>query len=159
MKMLAADLPCPCTSGNSFGACCGPFLEKGAFPGTSLQLMRSRYSAYALVRSAYLVDTVVRSRQADHPIGSLTSFSQSADWRRLDILDTDAGGEGDERGVVEFQAWYLQGGKLECIRERSLFFREEGRWKYSHGFHAKPQVGRNDPCPCGSGKKYKKCHG
>ncbi|MCG2879304.1 SEC-C domain-containing protein, partial [Obesumbacterium proteus] len=23
----------------------------------------------------------------------------------------------------------------------------------------KPQVGRNDPCPCGSGKKYKKCCG
>ena len=22
-----------------------------------------------------------------------------------------------------------------------------------------PKVGRNDPCPCGSGKKYKKCHG
>ena len=25
--------------------------------------------------------------------------------------------------------------------------------------HAQPTVGRNDPCPCGSGKKYKKCHG
>jgi preprotein translocase subunit SecA len=25
--------------------------------------------------------------------------------------------------------------------------------------HAGPKVGRNDPCPCGSGKKYKKCHG
>jgi preprotein translocase subunit SecA len=24
---------------------------------------------------------------------------------------------------------------------------------------ATPKVGRNDPCPCGSGKKYKKCHG
>ena len=22
-----------------------------------------------------------------------------------------------------------------------------------------PKIGRNDPCPCGSGKKYKKCHG
>jgi preprotein translocase subunit SecA len=22
-----------------------------------------------------------------------------------------------------------------------------------------PRVGRNDPCPCGSGKKYKQCHG
>ncbi|HEY4956344.1 MAG TPA: SEC-C metal-binding domain-containing protein [Caldimonas sp.] len=25
--------------------------------------------------------------------------------------------------------------------------------------HDTPKVGRNDPCPCGSGKKYKKCHG
>lgn len=26
-------------------------------------------------------------------------------------------------------------------------------------FHAQEKIGRNDPCPCGSGKKYKKCHG
>jgi uncharacterized protein YecA (UPF0149 family) len=25
--------------------------------------------------------------------------------------------------------------------------------------HSSPKVGRNDPCPCGSGKKYKKCCG
>jgi preprotein translocase subunit SecA len=25
--------------------------------------------------------------------------------------------------------------------------------------NAMPKVGRNDPCPCGSGKKYKQCHG
>ncbi len=24
---------------------------------------------------------------------------------------------------------------------------------------ADPKIGRNDPCPCGSGKKYKQCHG
>jgi len=27
------------------------------------------------------------------------------------------------------------------------------------GANSKPEIGRNDPCPCGSGKKYKKCHG
>ena len=26
-------------------------------------------------------------------------------------------------------------------------------------FRMEPKVGRNDPCPCGSGKKHKKCHG
>jgi preprotein translocase subunit SecA len=29
----------------------------------------------------------------------------------------------------------------------------------SHTEKKDPEVGRNDPCPCGSGKKYKKCHG
>ncbi len=24
-------------------------------------------------------------------------------------------------------------------------------------YHSGPKIGRNDPCPCGSGKKYKKC--
>jgi len=27
------------------------------------------------------------------------------------------------------------------------------------GRNAMEKVGRNDPCPCGSGEKYKKCHG
>ncbi|MBQ2083768.1 MAG: SEC-C domain-containing protein [Firmicutes bacterium] len=26
-------------------------------------------------------------------------------------------------------------------------------------FRAEKRPGRNDPCPCGSGKKYKNCHG
>ena len=151
--------PCPCNSGMTYGECCGPFHAGSATPPTALQLMRSRYSAYALVKTSYLVDTVVNAQQKDHPPASLERFARSSDWRRLDILDTDAGQPEDERGVVEFQAWYLANGRLECIRERSLFFVEDGRWKYSHGTHAKPQIGRNDPCPCGSGKKYKKCHG
>ncbi len=121
--------------------------------------MRSRYTAYALTKVPYLVDTVVKSRRMDHQPDGIAQFARSADWKRLDILDTETGEPGDDRGVVEFQAWYLQHGKLECIRERSLFFKEDGRWRYSHGTHAKPQIGRNDQCPCGSAKKYKKCHG
>ena len=34
-----------------------------------------------------------------------------------------------------------------------------GRKKASPCVATEPKVGRNDPCPCGSGKKYKKCHG
>lgn len=156
---MVSDQPCPCTSGQTYNDCCFPFLEGGTFPPTALQLMRSRYSAYTRVQTMYLVDTVVQSRQVDHQPGGIEQFARSADWRRLDILDKEAGSADEDRGVVEFQAWYLQHGKLECIRERSLFFKEEGRWKYSHGTHSKPQIGRNDACPCGSGKKYKKCHG
>lgn len=156
---MFSDQPCPCTSALPYQECCGPFLESTESPPTALQLMRSRYSAYSLVKVDYLVNTVVKSRQADHQPKGIESFARSANWKRLDILDTEAGKEEDERGIVDFQAWYLQHGKLECIRERSLFFKEAGAWKYSHGTHPKPQLGRNDPCPCGSRKKYKKCHG
>jgi preprotein translocase subunit SecA len=36
---------------------------------------------------------------------------------------------------------------------------EKPRAKQETVVRAEPKVGRNDPCPCGSGKKYKKCHG
>ena len=57
------------------------------------------------------------------------------------------------------------GGKL--TREAALFAREEGRWVYTGQLggpgktvrRETPKVGRNDPCPCGSGKKFKQCHG
>ena len=44
------------------------------------------------------------------------------------------------------------------------FARQEGEWYYVDGImgvrpRTAPKIGRNDPCPCGSGKKYKKCHG
>ena len=32
-------------------------------------------------------------------------------------------------------------------------------YKEDQIYHKQPTVGRNDPCPCGSGKKYKKCCG
>ena len=50
--------------------------------------------------------------------------------------------------------------------EHHFWFRKEGdEWFYVEGnVYAKqpvrretPKIGRNDPCPCGSGKKYKKC--
>ena len=36
---------------------------------------------------------------------------------------------------------------------------EEGPARRAPVVRTAPAVGRNDPCPCGSGKKYKKCHG
>ncbi|MCL4105863.1 UNVERIFIED_CONTAM: hypothetical protein GTU68_012501 [Idotea baltica] len=121
--------------------------------------MRSRYSAYALQQIPYLVETVTQDKRADHQPASLQGWANAVTFKRLDILHTEAGQEGDSTGTVDFQAWYLEKGRLECLREKSLFFREAGRWKYSHGTHAKAQIGRNDTCPCGSGRKYKKCHG
>jgi len=35
----------------------------------------------------------------------------------------------------------------------------ERRWHVATVKRAAPKVGRNDPCPCGSGKKFKHCHG
>jgi len=117
--------------------------------------MRSRYSAYVLKRSDYLAATW-------HPSTRPASLDVSADdtqWQRLEIVATEKGGSGDNDGVVEFAAYY-QGGQLH---ERSRFLKEEGKWLYVDGDILPPvtetKAGRNDPCPCGSGKKFKKCCG
>ncbi|EOX3103618.1 SEC-C metal-binding domain-containing protein, partial [Vibrio cholerae] len=47
-----------------------------------------------------------------------------------------------------------------CLEERSRFLKENNCWFYIDGeFPAAIKQGRNDPCACGSGKKYKKCCG
>ncbi|MBL4692142.1 MAG: SEC-C domain-containing protein, partial [Magnetovibrio sp.] len=82
------------------------------------------------------------------------------------IRETSGGGEDDETGTVLFSARFKENGELNVHRELSDFRRENGEWVYVDG-KINPQgeprrvqkVGRNEPCPCGSGKKYKKCCG
>ena len=117
--------------------------------------MRSRYSAYVLRDSAYLRDTWhLSTRPADLDISK-----DETPWQRLVIADLEKGGENDSEGVVEFAA-YFQGGQLH---ERSRFIKEGGNWFYLDGEMLPPlkqeKPGRNAPCPCGSGKKYKRCCG
>jgi len=118
--------------------------------------MRSRYTAYCLRDAAYLLKTWhPRTRPA-----ALDFNGDDTEWTGLDILRQAAGGAGDTEGVVEFAASYRQGGKARRLHETSRFLREDGEWLYVDGdIHAEAKPGRNEPCPCGSGKKFKKCCG
>jgi SEC-C motif-containing protein len=134
--------------------CCGRYHRGEAAPTAEAQ-MRSRYSAYVLKNSDYL-------RSTWHPSTCPLELDISSDntpWQRLVIIGTEKGTVTDSEGVVEFAAYY-QGGQLH---ERSRFVREEGRWFYLDGEilspHQEQKPGRNAPCPCGSGKKYKRCCG
>jgi SEC-C motif-containing protein len=84
-------------------------------------------------------------------------------WQKLEILRSEAGGENDAEGRVEFKAHWLIGGRRGYLHETSRFLKEDGRWYYldgqTHPAPAAGKTGRNDPCPCGSGKKFKKCCG
>ncbi len=116
--------------------------------------MRSRYSAYVLQRRDYLLATW-------HPKGcpAQLDLTDSPQWLGLTIRETLAGGEGDREGEVEFEARFAQSGGVSLMHERSRFRRLEGRWVYLDGRPGTARVGRNDPCPCGSGKKFKRCCG
>lgn len=153
---------CPCQSGKDFTACCGPYLA-GAQAPTAEALMRSRYTAYAQGDVAHLQRTLApEHRAAFDPIEIATSMAQTQ-WIGLQILDRVDGREADDTGIVEFAARYLlRDGQIRVMQERSRFRRdaEAGGWVYIDGDVGAPKkTGRNDPCPCGSGKKFKQCCG
>ena len=150
---------CPCGSGQGYADCCGPYLSGAAQPPTALALMRSRYTAYARRDAAYLL----ASWHPDTRPAALDFSHDATEWAGLAIVRQEAGAAGDAEGVVEFVAACRQGGMTRRLRESSRFVKEAGVWLYWDGILA-PDVpaakpGRNDPCPCGSGQKYKKCCG
>ena len=148
---------CPCGSGAPLEACCGPVIAGSPAP-TAEVLMRSRYTAFVQGNITHIRSTYAREHRAD-----VSNDLPSVDWTGLEIMGTSGGGAGDDTGTVDFAAHYRQDGTLRTHRENSNFHREDGRWLYVDGVIA-PQApagktGRNDPCPCGSGKKFKKCCG
>jgi len=154
---MAVSGPCPCDSGRPYAHCCGAFIAgAGAGAETPEALMRSRYSAYVLGEQTYLLDTW-------HPSTRPESIDTAAGprWLRLEIRST-GGGPADDEGTVEFVAHYLEGEHHGRLHELSRFRREEGRWYYLDGTlypTDSEKVGRNAACPCGSGRKFKRCCG
>jgi hypothetical protein len=53
----------------------------------------------------------------------------------------------------------IRGGSASAVAEPPRPPRTGGDDSVRQVKRDEPKVGRNDPCPCGSGKKYKKCHG
>ncbi len=129
--------------------------------------MRSRYTAYTIEEIDYIVDSHDPSVTGDVDRDATLEWAQKSEWLGLEIVDVEAGGKDDAEGTVEFIARYRVQGAEASHHERSRFRRAEGRWVYLDGEMVKPKpmvreepkVGRNSPCPCGSGQKFKKCCG
>lgn len=119
---------CPCLSGLTYDACCGRLHSGAAVAQTAEQLMRSRYSAFAVGDVDYLQATW-------HPSTRPASLEldESRRWYRLDILRTERGGPFDDVGVVEFRAYHRSDGAKGSQHETSRFSREDGRWRYLDG--------------------------
>ena len=156
---------CPCGSAKPLDACCGPYLA-GAPAPTAAATMRSRYSAHVLGNVDYLLATMSKEQRAGYDREEAEKSFAGTKWLGLEIRKARLGGEGDETGEVEFVARYRTGKQQTAHHELSFFTREEGRWVFA-GCEMNPKaptvrvekIGRNAPCPCGSGKKYKKCCG
>ena len=160
-------MSCHCGNELGFDQCCGRYLSGEAKPDTAEALMRSRYTAYAVQNIDYVLATHDPDTVGEVDRESALRWSQDSDWLGLEIRATDKGGPEDGEGTVEFVARYRADDREVSHHEHSTFRRIEGDWYYIDGDIVKPKpvvregpkIGRNEPCPCGSGKKYKKCHG
>ena len=121
---------CPCQSGLPFSQCCQPFLdaEQPMLPETAEQLMRSRYTAYVLKNSDYLLNTW----HPEHRPASL-NLDNKNQWIGLNILKTISGGKDDLDGQVHFVARFKINGKAHKLQENSIFKKIDGHWLYVTG--------------------------
>lgn len=127
-------LPCPCFSGHPYVLCCRPY-HLGKLPDTALQLMRSRFSAYALCLSEYIIKTT-------HPANpqfckdfamwakTISEFSNHTEFNGLEIISFE---EKSESATVTFKAHLIQDKKDVSFTEKSYFEKVEGKWLYQSG--------------------------
>ena len=157
-------MKCPCMSEKEFSACCEPILQ-GSPAKTAEQLMRARYTAYSQLNMDFIEKTHDPKTLKDTDMDANREWAEQTQWKGLEILSTEKGDQNDDWGKVEFRALYTDNGTECSHHEISEFNKRSGQWYFSKGkspenhqiINTEPKVGRNDPCPCGSGKKFKKC--
>ena len=121
---------CICCSGKPFNACCDRFLNQHKLPKTPEQLMRSRYSAYALGGYGdYLAKTWLPS--ARQQLSALELSKKSIEWLGLEVLNKSQKGN---EAIVEFAASFLGEDKEKTVHhEKSVFTRIDKQWFYVSG--------------------------
>ncbi|MDR3013763.1 MAG: YchJ family protein [Chitinispirillales bacterium] len=158
---------CPCFSDRPYSDCCEPVVS-GARPAeTALELMRARYSAYATGGVEFIVSSTHPSRQSECDERAIRSWSANSEWTGFDIISISKGEAKDREGSVEFVARFTEDRMKKTLHETATFKRgDDKQWYYVDGTIHPPKpfirpeedkINRNDPCPCGSGKKHKKC--
>ena len=164
-------MTCPCGSSLALTECCGPIIAGSPAPSAEA-MMRARYTAYTQHNIEFIMASTHPDGRADSDIDAMRAWAETADWQSLEVLQVEAGTNQDRKGLVEFKAHYLIGGVKHHHHEVSGFVNSDAGWQFRDGevLHAGPseklkpvvnelKIGRNDPCHCGSGKKFKKCHG
>ena len=156
---------CPCGSDIPYAECCEPVITGVRPAQTAEQLMRARYSAYVGVQ----MDFIFESTHVDHRKGydhaGTKQWAEESEWQGLEIVSTKNGGAGDATGEVEFIARFSDKDQSTEHHEIGHFIKENECWYFTDGRMVRPKpmavakIGRNEPCSCGSGLKYKKCCG
>ncbi len=158
---------CPCNSEKEYSQCCEPFHKEVATPKTAEILMRARYSAFVKEEIDFIASTHIPGTK-DFDLDEARQWAKTSTWKGLEIVKAEKGGETQTEGIVEFKAKYSDNTDKDYLHhELATFKKIKDKWYFEQGqivgtgpiTRATPKVGRNDPCTCGSGKKYKKCCG
>ncbi len=151
---------CPCGSGANFESCCGPVIARKTPASGPEQLMRARFTAHVALNHLFLHETVLENQGRPAPD---VEQEGSSPWTRLQIHGSEPGRSPD-MATVDFTAWFVEKDQELPHHEKAEFKQLAGEWIYVRALRLGPapvkntaKVGRNDPCPCGSGKKYKHC--
>ena len=152
---------CPCGSGKLFESCCEPVLTGQQVAASAELVMRARFTAHVAHNFRFLHDT--------HRPTAGTPYVEeegvpSMTWTKLVVHSHEIGRDQDQ-AFVDFSAYGTEEGVEKVLHEKAEFIRTGGAWLYNREARlgpapyksATPKVGRNDPCPCGSGKKFKHC--
>lgn len=156
---------CSCGSNLDFSDCCGPVLEGKRRAMTAEELLRARYSAFARGEIEFILSTHHSRTRPEVKREEIEDWSRNSEWLGLRIAQIEGGRAEDRQGTIIFHAQYIENGKKQDHWEQSLFEKEGDDWRFldAKGIQmgtyrrAEPKVGRNDPCPCGSGRKRKRC--
>ena len=133
MKFSPNNL-CPCGSKIKYKKCCQPF-HKGKLPDTALELMRSRYVAYALQIPKYIIDTTHKDNKDyldDKNLweSQILDFCINYDFKSLEIIDFI---DENLESFVTFRVQLLYKNEDNSFTEKSKFLKIDGRWLYHSG--------------------------
>ncbi|MEG1388407.1 MAG: YchJ family protein [Algoriella sp.] len=121
------EMNCPCCSGKTYENCCKPYHLGKDLPQTPEQLMRSRYTAFALVLTNYLVETTHSSTQKFNDFSDIEDWAKSNKWLKLEIVFA-------KDNKVRFRAFYQdKNNEIYEHDELSTFAQENGKWFYVDG--------------------------
>lgn len=159
---------CPCGSEKPFEDCCAPFIRGEKEAVTAEELMRARYTAHTTADIGFIVASHHPDTRHEVDEVSTRHWAEKSDWIGIDIRDVNGGSADDEKAEIEFVVSYRDSkGERRVHHELSEFEKHDGKWYFRDAKAPSveqyrrdtPKLGRNDPCSCGSGKKFKKCCG
>jgi SEC-C motif domain protein len=156
---------CPCGSGADYKTCCESIISGKKLAATAEALLRARYTAFNRADIRFIALTHASNTRGQLDLDGLDQWARTAEWKRLEIIRIERGQQGDSSGQIEFKAHYRLHDKDCVLHEIGEFAYKQRQWWYVDGHlpdvkqyvREAPKLGRNDPCSCGSGKKYKKC--
>jgi SEC-C motif-containing protein len=136
-------------------------MEK-SLPKTAKELLKLRYQAFVDGNVDYILDTHHPETRDQVDRASVEAWSKGSKWLGLEIEDEKIDGD---KTHLTFTVRYEKDFETINHREFAEFRKNDGRWFYFDSEFPKAQsfrregekVGRNDPCACGSGQKFKKC--